>query len=309
MIGLLLALIQDGWADLGVRVEDADGKIVVREVFDSPLKVGDVIVAIDGVELRHAEHLMELLWSRPPGGSAGVKCADREVKVPLRTIAGQKVAGANNWEHHPPAIRAFWTGTAYAFDLSFSFDRKLTDAERKEARAMIELAARIFHDATEGQMYFRFVDVYEEKDYWNRAHYWVRKETGYYGVEHVKPGGQCLLSFKELNTTAAIIVAHEAGHMQLGSGDEYPYNAKDPQEDCVCLMGRGCFQGTYDLCVAKGHSYVEKESCWDNAKRWYPKLAKPEKPRHGPELKVLPQVRFMKSWGRAARTAGAGAGR
>jgi M6 family metalloprotease-like protein len=112
------------------------------------------------------------------------------------------------------------------------------------------------------------------------------------GVEHVTPGGQCMLYFGRLDRTAAIVFAHEMGHMQFGSGDEYPYGKDDPQDDCDCIMGRGCFNGQYELCIGKGHTYREKESCWDNLKRWYPNLVKVEKAVKGPALKRLPETDF-----------------
>jgi hypothetical protein len=88
----------------------------------------------------------------------------------------------------------------------------------------------------------------------------------------------------------AVIFAHEAGHMQLGSGDEYPYGAADPQEDCRCLMGRDCFKGVWDLCIRGAHGYREMESCWENARRWYPNLTIPAKPAKGPAPAAPPKM-------------------
>ncbi len=294
-----------GWADLGVRVEDDGGRVVVREAFGSDLKVGDVIVELDGLPVRSAEHLMATLWAKDLAKTAKLRLADREVEVALHTISGQSFPGMNNTVHHPPAIRAVAVESSaemgkgslkalYAFDFTMSFDWDLTDEDRQGAKSIVEEAARIIFDATEGQMYFRRVEVYASKEAWERAHYRVKKAMGRggSGVEHVTPGGQCALNFSRLDRTAAIILAHEAGHMQLGSGDEYPYGKADPQDDCSCLMGRGCFNGVFDLCTEANHGYRQKISCWDNLKRWYPSLVRVEKPRIGPELVKLPEVVF-----------------
>jgi hypothetical protein len=301
-----------GWADLGLRLETSAGAAVVAEVYaggagaKAGVATGDVILAFDGLMKPDAEKVMVALWSMETGRTVKFvidrKGERKEFETATVTIEGQKIAGMNNTMHHPPAIRAVaiepvkaGAGEAialYAFDLVVSFDWKLTEAEWKAARTMAEKAAEIFFDASEGQMIWRRIELYDQKGAWERAHYRIGKQQqGGVGIEHVTPGGQCDMKFAGAldQATPAVIWAHEAGHMQFGSGDEYPYGEKDPQTDCDCLMGRGCFNGQWDLCL-KGHAYQEKESCWENAKRWYPNLIVPGKPAKGPALKVMPEI-------------------
>jgi len=313
-----------GWADIGVRLETEKGAAVVVELFDigkkAGLAKGDVIVEFDGTRQPDAERVMSALWAMPTGRTVKVaverKGERKELEIATGTIDGQKQAGNNNWTHLPPAIRAVpidpvkagagETKAIYAFDLVVSFDWKLSDEEWKAAKTMAEKAAAIFFDASEGQMIWRKVEMVDQKAAWDRAHYRIgRQQQGGVGIEHVTPGGQCDMHFSgRLDADMpAIIFAHEAGHMQFGSGDEYPYKGEDPQTDCECLMGRGCFNGQWDLCVKGGHAYQEKESCWENVKRWYPNLVVPGKPAKGPKLTMLPDVVISRG-GAAAAEAG-----
>jgi hypothetical protein len=302
-----------GWADLGARLQTVKGSARIAEVFEggaaakADLREGDRIVSFDG-EALDAERIMAALWAMEPGKRVLVTVdrdgGERTVELATDVIAGQAQPGVNNRVHHPPAIRAAacapvaaCEGSAkavYAFDLLVSFEWDLTEVELAAARRLIEKAAAIFADAAEGQMYWRSVDLRTKKEAWDRAHYRIRKSGrgGGVGVEHVTPGGQCDMTFGGPldGEVPAVIFAHEAGHMQLGSGDEYPYAAADPQKDCDCLMGRGCFNGMWDLCTRTTHTYREKGSCWENAKRWYPDLSVPEKPAKGPKLVVLPRI-------------------
>ncbi|MBI4563454.1 MAG: PDZ domain-containing protein [Planctomycetes bacterium] len=300
-----------GWADLGVRLDDPAAEEFVGtrivEVADESaahkagLKAGDLITRFDGRGAPTAEDVMAALWAMDLDRTVKlqIRRGEEALEIEVRTerLDGQKVAGNNNKVHHPPAIRGvpvrgekLGDGAAhpavYAFDLSISFAWDLTSQELAQAKSMIEEAARIWFDATEGQMFWRRVVVFTNKEAWERAHYRVRKgRGGYSGVEHVTPGGQCGLTFSRLDRTAAWVFVHEAGHMQLGSGDEYPYGGRG--KTCKCLMGGG---RAVELCVKDGHDYAQKESCWDNAKRWYPRLVPIAETAKGPELKRLPEI-------------------
>jgi hypothetical protein len=315
-----------GWADIGARLVSVKGAATIVELSEGAgakagLEKGDVIAEFDGLVKPDAEAVMSALWAMETGRRIKLSVLRggerKEFEIATDTIDGQRVPGMNNVVHHPPAIRAVPIGperagegdalAVYAFDLVVSFDWDLTDAEVKAAEKMTTRAAEIFFDATEGQMIWRRVELREKKDAWDRAHYRVGKGgRGGAGVEHVTPGGQCGMTFGMAldQGSPAIVFAHEAGHMQLGSGDEYPYGQKDPQKDCDCIMGRGCFSGQFDLCQKAGHAYQEKESCWENARRWYPDLVEPKKAAKGPRLKRPVDL----VWGAAARVVEAAEG-
>lgn len=312
---LLLALFaqdkKNGWADLGARLVDADRGAKIESVYEKSaaaeagLKAGDVITEFDGKKVVSAEQLMTLMWAMELGKTVKVRAGDREVEVKLSTIKGQVIPGMNNVEHHPPAIRAApldapekgeGYATRYVFDLVVSCDWDVNEKEEGQLKVLAEKSARLWFDTTEGQMRWRTIDIYETKEKWDACHYRIKKTRGggALGVEHVTPGGICVMSFGVAldSDTAAIIWNHEAGHMQLGSGDEYKYKPADPKP-CPCVMGEDCFKGNQDLCSDDDHDYTMKESCWRNVPRWYPLASYVADPKKEfPKLEKLPEVVF-----------------
>lgn len=324
LIALALLVPQDkktGWADLGARLVNADGKGARVEAVDEKsaaadagLKPGDVITEFDGKKIASAEALLAQLWAMELGRTVKLRAGDREVEVKPATIKGQAIPGLNNIVHHPPAIRGIRLDapekgdgytTRYVFDLVVSCEWDVDEEEEARLKALAEKSAAIWFDTTEGQMRWRRIDYYESKQKWDACHYRLRKTRGggAVGIEHVTPGGICSLNYGVAldSDTAAIIWNHEAGHMQLGSGDEYKYKPSDP-EPCPCVMGDDCFKGNQDLCSDDDHDYRMKESCWRNVARWYPDATYEADPKKAhPKLTKTPDVVFHPNEGAALK--------
>ena len=206
--------------------------------------------------------------------------------------------------HHPSVRRAISletpeedgdTRTVYVFDFDISLAWEADERQLKQIEELIQGAAELFFDMTDGQMRWRNVTVYNNREKWDSAYYKITN-SGTVGIEHVTPGGQCQLHFEgDLNRESWIIIfAHEAGHMDLGAGDEYAYG-RAARAECPCIMSGDCFKGMRDLCVADTHDYNEPYSCWENLRRFYPNLREVVKPVMGPALAHKPAIAWVTS--------------
>lgn len=298
---LLLALLQEknGWADLGVRL-DADGT-VVQTYEGALLREGDRIVEFDG-RPADGEAVMAALHARPLGRELALEVRrggkTESLRVTPLTIEGQAIAGNNNTVHHPSARRAIALDepegdTVYVFDFDVSLAWEADAKELDQLQRLIDGAAELFFDMTDGQMRWRNVTVYNNREHWDSAYYKLT-HSGSVGIEHVTPGGQCQLMFDgDLDRESWIIIfAHEAGHMDLGAGDEYAYGAATRAE-CRCIMSGDCFKGVRDLCVADSHDYHQPYSCWENLRRFYPNLREVKEAVKGPALEHRPTITWV----------------
>lgn len=301
IILLLLALLQEknGWADLGVRLDD-DGT-VAQEYEGALLRKGDRIVAFDG-RPADGEAVMAALHAWPLDKEVALRVrrgdATEDLRVVPLTIAGQAIAGNNNTVHHPSARRALALDdpegdTVYVFDFDISLAWEADEKQLAQIQRLIDGAAELFFDMTDGQMRWRNVTVYNDREKWDSAYYKLTN-SGAVGIEHVTPGGQCQLQFDgDLDRESWIIIfAHEAGHMDLGAGDEYAYG-RATRKECNCIMSGDCFKGMRDLCVADTHDYHEPYSCWENLRRFYPKLREVREPVKGPALARKPTIAWV----------------
>lgn len=298
---------RDGWADVGARFENAKGAVIRELAEDSSgakagLKVGDVVVALNGKAVDSGEAMVDglLRLATADAVKLRVRRGDQALDFEFAPdkIGGQKIPGVNNSVHHPPALRARPVEKkegrlAYVIPFNVSLGWAATKAEGEQVTKMLQEAARFFYDATEGQIAFGAIEIFDNKERWDQVQFRLRKSKGggILGIEHVTPGGICVVTIQGPLESwgASMVFAHEACHQILGCGDEYRYAPTDPAP-CPCMMGDDCQQGKWDLCTRKSHTYRMKESCWQNVKRWYPNLEEIEDPKPGPELKELPPI-------------------
>lgn len=291
---------EPGWASLGVKVETLPGieGASVTEVFpDSSgqragLQTGDVIHRIDDLPIRCANDLVEAIATKEPyvfmrlafrRGSD----VEREAVTQLDNIPPER--GNGDKLHFPPPWRGVYVKNGgrlrYLFDFTLSLQWKATPEEMEGVRKMVAGAAPMFYDATEGQMAYRCVDIYNDQKDPDPAQFVVfyeneRVGTGVSGWASLAPRTRlnlAMLRDSMGNVKASQVFFHEMSHLFLGLGDEYA-----PKKECHCAMGMGPFRGYYEYCTDATHEFAQPLSCWESIKRYYPEVEKIATARPGP---------------------------
>jgi len=146
------------------------------------------------------------------------------------------------------------------------------------------------YDGTDGQMAFRQVDIYNNREKWNQVNLHInggqgRAYTFRYGIYY--PGQAFIEEYDQSDLGAGgKVLQHEFGHYGLGLPDEY---TDQHGPFCSCTQGttyntnEWCCQNThcvYDptFCHANG----EAKSCWEQIVENYPQLTVKNPPVAGP---------------------------
>jgi hypothetical protein len=176
------------------------------------------------------------------------------------------------------------------FDISVSLGWDATFQEFSDWENEIDGTNKKLYDGTDGQMAFRRVDMYNNKDHWDSVNVHINNGNGraYTYRGGISYSGVYIEEYKNDLGLGGKVLQHEFGHYGLGLPDEYT-DSHGPF--CKCTQGttydtnEWCSQNnhcTYDWSYCHDQGHGEAKSCWEQLKQYYPALTIKNPPAAGP---------------------------
>ena len=176
------------------------------------------------------------------------------------------------------------------FDISVSLGWDATYQDFSDWQNEITGTSKKLYDGTDGQMAFRKVDIYNNKDHWDQVNVHINHGTGrsYTYRGGIDYSGVYIEQYQNDLGMGGKVLQHEFGHYGLYLPDEYT-DAHGPF--CKCTQGttydtdEWCCQSdhcTYDWSFCHTQGNGEATSCWEDIVAHYPALTIKNPPTAGP---------------------------
>jgi hypothetical protein len=176
------------------------------------------------------------------------------------------------------------------FDISVSLGWDASFQDFSDWQSEITGTSKKLYDGTDGQMAFRKVDIYNNKDHWDNVNVHINNGNGraYTYRGGISYSGVFIEEYKNDLGMGGKVLQHEFGHYGLGLPDEYT-DSHGPF--CKCTQGttydtdEWCAQSnhcTYDWSFCHDQGNGEAKSCWEQLVQYYPVLTVKNPPTAGP---------------------------
>ncbi len=176
------------------------------------------------------------------------------------------------------------------FDSSVSLGWDASYQDFSDWQNEITGTSRKLYDGTDGQMAFRNVNMYNNKDHWDSVDVHINNGNGraYTYRGGISYSGVYIEEYKNDLGLGGKVLQHEFGHYGLFLPDEYT-DSHGPF--CKCTQGttydtdEWCCQSnhcTYDWSFCHDQGNGEAKSCWEQMVQYYPALTVKNPPTAGP---------------------------